>query len=102
VRQLLLAPQLEDYLTRPARIVARPRQQRNLRYVPLQECEQVGEDNESVNHPDVGLPHGWHLDCARLPVPPVPEEGPKLDAEIHRRIQNFPDQLRCERKYQNP
>jgi hypothetical protein len=74
----------------------------NCRYVPLEECEQLREDNESINHPNVGLPHGRYLNHARVPVSPVPEKGPKLDAEILRRIQNLPEPQRYERKYQNP
>jgi hypothetical protein len=57
---------------------------------------------ESVNHPDVGLPHGWHLNHARVLVPPVPEEGPKLIAEICCRIQNLPELQRYMCKYKNP
>ena len=33
---------------------------------------------------DVHLPHGWHLNRGRVPVPPVPPEGPARDAEIER------------------
>jgi hypothetical protein len=43
----------------PTRVVGHPRRQRNDRYVPLEECKQLWEYNESVNHPDVGIPHGW-------------------------------------------
>jgi hypothetical protein len=67
--------------------------------VPLDECEQLWEANEGVDHPNVSLPHGWHVKRARVPVPQVPEKGPDLDAEIRRRIQNLPEHLRCERKY---
>jgi hypothetical protein len=66
-------PRPEDYLTWPARVVAIPRQQRNRWYVSLEECEKLWEDNESVDHPDVGLSHGWHLNRASVSVPPVPE-----------------------------
>jgi hypothetical protein len=58
LRQLPPAPRLEDYLTRPARIIACPRRQRSRRYVPLKECEQLWEANWGVDHPDVSLPHG--------------------------------------------
>jgi hypothetical protein len=35
-------------------------------------------------------------------VPPVPEEGPKLIAEICCRIQNLPELQRYMCKYKNP
>jgi hypothetical protein len=75
-----------------------PRWQRNRRYMPLEECEQLWETNESVDHPDVGLPHGW---CQGA-NPAVPEAGPKLDAEIRRLIRNLPESMRCDRMYQKP
>jgi hypothetical protein len=31
----------------------------------------------------------------------MPEEGPDLDAEIHRRIWNLPEPLHYERNYKN-
>jgi hypothetical protein len=69
--------------------------------VPLEECEALWEANKSVDHPDIGLPHGWHLNWARMPVPP-PEAGPKLDVEVRRRIWKLPEPMRFERMYQNP
>jgi hypothetical protein len=70
--------------------------------MPKEECEAHWEANESVEHPNISLPHGWHLNCAKVAVPPPPEAGPKLDAEIRCRIQNLPDPMRYERMYQNP
>jgi hypothetical protein len=58
--------------------------------------------NERVEHPDVSLPHGWHLNRAREPISPPSEAGPKLDAEICRRILNLPEPMCYERMYQNP
>jgi hypothetical protein len=57
--------------------------------------------SRSINHHDVFLPNGWHLNCPTVPVPPAPLAGPKLDAEIHRCIRNFPQALREDRQYQN-
>jgi hypothetical protein len=54
----------------------------------------------STNH-DVCLTHGWHLNCARVPVSPPLPTGAKLDAKICRRIWNLPEALRLNRKYQN-
>jgi hypothetical protein len=70
--------------------------------VPKEECKALWEANKSVDHPDVSLPHGWHLNRARVPVLPPPEAGPKLDAEISRRIRKLPQAMRYECKYQNP
>jgi hypothetical protein len=81
------------------RASSRPRRQRIRCYVALEECERLWQDNEGINHLDVSLPHGWHLNHARVAVP---EKGPRLTAEIRRRIQILPDSLHCERKYQNP
>jgi hypothetical protein len=52
--------------------------------VPLEECEALWEANESVDHLNIGLPHYWHLNRARVSVPPPPEPGPKLDVKICR------------------
>jgi hypothetical protein len=69
--------------------------------VLLEECEALRAANQSVDHHDVCLPHGWHLNRARVPVPPPPPAGPKMDAEIRRSIRNLPEALRLERKYRN-
>jgi hypothetical protein len=69
--------------------------------VPLEECEAVWAANQSVDHNDVFLPHGWHLNRARVPVPLAPPAGLKLDAEIRCRIRNFPQALREDRHYRN-
>jgi hypothetical protein len=58
--------------------------------VPLEECEALWAANQSVDHPDVSLPHDWHLNRVRVSVPPVPSVGPRLDAKIRRRIRNLP------------
>jgi hypothetical protein len=36
--------------------------------VPLEECKQLWAANQSVDHHDVGLPHCWHLNRARVSV----------------------------------
>jgi hypothetical protein len=70
--------------------------------MPLEECEALWKANESVDHPNVGLPHDWHLNRARVSVPPPPEVGLKLDVEICRRNRKLPEPMRCERMYENP
>jgi hypothetical protein len=87
-------------VTRPSRVIAPTPRQRNRRYVPLEECEALWAANESVDHPDVGLLHGWHLNQARVPVLPSVAE-PKLDVEIRCRIWNLPEAMGCDRMYQN-
>jgi hypothetical protein len=52
--------------------------------VRLDECEVLWAVNQSVDHPDVSLPHDWHLNPARVLVPPAPLVGPRLDAEMRR------------------
>jgi hypothetical protein len=69
--------------------------------VPLEECEALWAAKQSVDHPDISLPHGWHLNRARVPVPPAPPFGLRLDAEIHRHICNLPQMLREDRQYRN-
>jgi hypothetical protein len=69
--------------------------------VRLEECEALWVANQSVDHSDVFLPHGWHLNRARVPVSPAPPVGPRLDAEIRRRIRNLPQSLREDRQYRN-
>jgi hypothetical protein len=57
LRLLPPAPRPQDHVTRPARAVAtRPRQERDRRYVPKEECETLCEANENVDHPDVSIP----------------------------------------------
>jgi hypothetical protein len=83
-------------------VVVRPRPEHDRQYVPKEECEALWEANKSVDHPDVSLPHGLYLNCARVPVLPPPEARRKLDAEIYRRIRNLPEQMSYEHMYQNP
>jgi hypothetical protein len=96
LRDLPLAPRPEDYVTLPPHVVAAARPRRNHRYVPLDECERW-RDGEGIDHNDVSLPTGWHLNRARAPIQP----GAKLTTEIRRRIRDLPEPLHCERKYQN-
>jgi hypothetical protein len=58
--------------------------------VRLEEGEALWAANQRVDHPDVSLPHGWHLNLTRVPVPSAPPMGPRLDAEIRCRIRNLP------------
>jgi hypothetical protein len=48
-------PRPEDYVTRQARVIARPPLQCNGRYVPLEECDALWEANKSVDHADVDV-----------------------------------------------
>jgi hypothetical protein len=54
--------------------------------MPKEECNALWEANQNVDHPNVSLPHGWHLNRARVPVPPPLETGPELEAEMRRSI----------------
>jgi hypothetical protein len=57
------APKPKDYRV----IVARTRLDRLC--VPLDECEQRWRDGEDIDHYDVSLPAGWHLNHARVSIP---------------------------------
>jgi hypothetical protein len=78
-----------------------PPRERDHRYVHLEECKALWVANRSVDHPDVSLPHGWHLNRARVPVSPAPPVGPRLDVEIRCHIRNLPQSLREDHKYRN-
>jgi hypothetical protein len=69
--------------------------------MPLEECELLWAVNQSVDHHDISLPHGWHLNHARVAVLLAPPVGPRLDAEIRRHIRNLPQSLREDRQYWN-
>jgi hypothetical protein len=69
--------------------------------VPFEECEALWEANESIDHPNVGLPHGWHLNRVRVSVPPPPKAGQKLDVKVRRRIRKLPEPMCFERMYLN-
>lgn len=44
--------------------------------------------------PDVNMPHGWHLNPDRVPVPPVQAIGHAREVETHRRHAQIPSDLR--------
>jgi hypothetical protein len=52
-------------------------------------------------HHDVSLTTGWHLNHARVSIPPVPKLGPKLTMEIRHHVRNLPEALCLERKFHN-
>jgi hypothetical protein len=72
-----------------------------VRLEECEECDALWEANQSVDHPDVSLPHGWHLNPSRVPVPPAPPVGPRLDAEMRHHIRNLPQSMQEYRKYWN-
>jgi hypothetical protein len=90
--QLPPALRLQDYIMRPVL----PRQERDYRYVPREECEALWEANESVDHPDALAPHP----CQGAGHAAI-RGRPKLDAEMRRRVQNLPEAMRCDRMYEN-
>ena len=48
-----------------------------------------------MSYPDVTLPHRWHLDPQRIPVPAVPHTQRAHDDEVRRRrAQLTPEQCR--------
>jgi hypothetical protein len=50
---------------RGATVDESPPRQRDRRYMRLKECEALWAANQSVKHPDVSVPHGWHLNRAK-------------------------------------
>jgi hypothetical protein len=69
--------------------LARPRV-----YVLVKLARQLFADREPVPRPDVNLPARWHLNSRRVPVLPVPRDGPERRREIHRRQAHLPMHLR--------
>jgi hypothetical protein len=86
---------------RGATVEKSPPRERDRRYVRLEEYEALWAANQSVDHPDVSIPHSWHLNHAKVPVPLAPLVGPRLDADIRRRICNLPQAPREDRQYRN-
>jgi hypothetical protein len=56
---------------------------------------------ERVDHHDVPLPARWHLNMEKVSVPPAPKKGERLREEIRRRVNNFPQVVRFNMKYQS-
>jgi hypothetical protein len=54
-----------------------------------------------IDHHDVTLPAGRHLNMDRVLVPLVPKRGSKLTADGRCRVNNLPEATRFDRKYQN-
>jgi hypothetical protein len=57
--------------------------------VPVKLARQLFADREPVPWPNVNLPARWHLNSRRVPVPPVPRDGPEhrralLPMHLHR------------------
>jgi hypothetical protein len=74
-----------------------PRPRRPLRdrvYVPVKLARQLYADGEPVPWSDVNLLARWHLNSRRVPVPPVPRDGPEHLQEIRRRCALLPMDLR--------
>ena len=72
-----------------------PRRQRRRVNVPVHQAEWHWRHRQPLSYPDVTLPHDWHLDPERIPVPPTPR-SPRAHAEEVRRQWAFlmPEQRR--------
>jgi hypothetical protein len=62
--------------------------------VPVKLTRQLFADREPVPWPDVNLLVRWHLNSRRVPVPPVPRDGPERRREIRRWWALLPMHLR--------
>jgi hypothetical protein len=63
---------LEPVRQAPARPA--PARPRDTVYMPVRMARRLYVHNQPVPWPDVNLPGRWHLNCRRVPVPPVPRE----------------------------
>ena len=64
-------------------------------HIPVHQARWHWEYRQPLLYPDVMLPHHWHLDPQRIPVPAVPRTQRALDDEVRRRrAQLTPEQRR--------
>ena len=64
-------------------------------HIPVHQARWHWEYMQPLPYPDVTLPHRWHLDPQRIPVPAVPRTQRAHDDEVRRRrAQLTPEQRR--------
>ena len=72
-----------------------PRRQRQLVNVLVHQAEWHWQHRQPLPYPDVTLPHDWHLDPDRIPVPAAPQSARAHAKEVrHRRALLTPEQRR--------
>ena len=69
-------------LTPPAPARFRPGRRRL--HIPVHQARWHWEYRQPLSYPDVTLPHHWHLDPQRIPVPAVPRSQRTHDDEVRR------------------
>jgi hypothetical protein len=93
-----MLPQRTDTCRAPnaVRPPRRPWPLRDRVYVPVKLARQLFTDREPVPWSDVNLLARWHLNSRRVPVSPVPRDGPERRREIRWRRALLPMHLRCD------
>jgi hypothetical protein len=95
-------PPLPEHFVGQRRRVEDSPPRRDRRYVPLAECWEHWDVGIPISHHDVSLPGGWHRNFDRVPIPPAPRVGTAaLHEEMRRRIREFPEAQRYDRKFYN-
>ena len=81
----------------PSPSSSRPSRQRIS--VPMHQARWHWEDTIPLPYPDVILPHYWHLDPERIPVPAVPRSARAHAEEVRRRRQQLMPKQRLKPAY---
>ena len=76
-----------------------PRRQRQRVNVPVHQAEWHWQHRQPLPYPDVTLPHDWHLDPDRIPVPAVPRTARVHAEEVRRRRALLTPEQRREAAY---
>ncbi|KAE8804263.1 hypothetical protein D1007_19840 [Hordeum vulgare] len=69
-------------LSAPPRRCAPPRERL---YIPVHQARWHWQYRQALPYPDVNLPHGWHLEPDRVPIPVVSRSARAHAEEVRRR-----------------
>ena len=75
------------------------RRQRQRVNVPVQQAEWHWQHRQPLPYPDVTLPHDWHLDPDRIPVPAAPRTARAHAEEVRRRRALLTPEQRLDKAY---
>ena len=76
-----------------------PRRQRQRVNVPVHQAEWHWQNRQPLSYADVTLPHDWHLDPDRIPVPAAPRSARAHAEEVRRRRALLTSEQRREAAY---
>ena len=80
----------------PPPLAPAPRRQRQRVNVPVHQAEWHWQHRVPLPYPDATLPHDWHLDSDRIPVPAAPRSARAHAEEVRRRrVLLTPEQRRA-------